>query len=150
MIEAISVIALFGGTFAFIWLGIYFGTKYIERMLLVQPPIDPNKPIVRRPPPRLRSPDWQGVLQMNKIIDGLKEALNVARGDTEARTTTHKIDPEIRDNLLASAAAGPICVSLGGVPFNNHHIEYWKQRARQAEARLAEAQQIIAKYRALP
>jgi hypothetical protein len=48
MMEALSVIALFGGTFAFIGLGLYFGSKYIDRMLPVQPPADPNKPIVRR------------------------------------------------------------------------------------------------------
>jgi hypothetical protein len=48
MMEALSVIALFGGTFAFIGLGIHFGAKYIDRMLLVQPPADPKKPIVRR------------------------------------------------------------------------------------------------------
>ncbi len=47
MLEALSVLALFGGTFAFIGCGLYFGSKYIDRMLLVQPPPDPNKPIVR-------------------------------------------------------------------------------------------------------
>lgn len=33
MMEALSVVALFGGVFAFIGLGLHFGTKYIDRML---------------------------------------------------------------------------------------------------------------------
>jgi hypothetical protein len=48
MMKALTIIALFGGTFAFIRLGVYFGSKYIDRMLCVRPPADPDKPIVRR------------------------------------------------------------------------------------------------------
>jgi len=46
--EAFLVIAIFGATFTSIWLAIHFGTKYIDRMLRVQPPADPKKPIVLR------------------------------------------------------------------------------------------------------
>jgi len=43
----------------------------------------------------------------------------------------------MRANMEAAAAVGSIGVSLGGVPFNNHHIEYWKSRALKAEAALS-------------
>jgi hypothetical protein len=49
MLEALSVLALFGGTFAFIALGLHFGFKWIDKMLHYHP-IDPGKPIVRRLP----------------------------------------------------------------------------------------------------
>jgi hypothetical protein len=38
---------LSGLTFAFISLSLHFGGKWIDKMLCVQPPQDPNKPIVR-------------------------------------------------------------------------------------------------------
>lgn len=49
MLEALSVIALFGGTGAFIWAGLHFGSKWIDKKLHYHPP-DPTKPIVRRLP----------------------------------------------------------------------------------------------------
>jgi hypothetical protein len=33
----------------------------------------------------------------------------------------------------------PLSCSQGGVPYNNFHIEYWKRRALEAEARTATA-----------
>ena len=47
MMEVLSVLALFGGTFAFIGFGLHCGSKYIDRMML-GPPLDPTKPIVRK------------------------------------------------------------------------------------------------------
>lgn len=38
-------ISFFGGTALMIWLGIHFGTKYIDKMLCL-PKRDPNDPIV--------------------------------------------------------------------------------------------------------
>lgn len=49
MMETLSVLALFGGTLAFIALGLHFGFKWIDKKLHYRP-IDPSKPIVRRLP----------------------------------------------------------------------------------------------------
>lgn len=47
----LAVVGMISGlTFTFISLGIYFGGRWIDKMLCVQPPIDPSKPIVRRSP----------------------------------------------------------------------------------------------------
>jgi hypothetical protein len=40
--------------------------------------------------------------------------------------------------IMPCGLAGPIICSAGGVPYNNEHIEYWKNRALAAEAKLAE------------
>lgn len=40
------VACLIGGTSGVIWLGIHFGSKWVDKMLCV--PTDPNKPLVRR------------------------------------------------------------------------------------------------------
>lgn len=47
MLETLSVLALFGGTFAFIALGLHFGFKWIDKALHYQP-LDTSKPIVRK------------------------------------------------------------------------------------------------------
>lgn len=52
--EYLIAFLVFGGTYLAIWLGCYFGGKWIDRMLGVRPPLDPNKPIVL-PHPRDRS-----------------------------------------------------------------------------------------------
>jgi len=43
--------AIIGGTSLTMWLAIHFGGKWIDKMLCVQPPYDPNKPLVRPYPP---------------------------------------------------------------------------------------------------
>lgn len=40
------------------------------------------------------------------------------------------------DDLMASMSCGPIMCSLGGIPYNNEHIEYWKRRVLYAEAKI--------------
>lgn len=46
--EKLAVVGMLSGlTFAFISLGFYFGGKWVDKMLCVQPPPDLSKPIVR-------------------------------------------------------------------------------------------------------
>lgn len=40
-------IGVIGGCSTFIWAGIHFGSRWIDKMLCVPPPLDPSKPIVR-------------------------------------------------------------------------------------------------------
>lgn len=43
----LAMFGIIGGTGSVIWLGIHFGSRWIDKMLGVQPPFDPSKPIVR-------------------------------------------------------------------------------------------------------
>lgn len=52
-----TVVGLIGGTASAIWLGIHYGSKWVDRMLCV-PPLDPNKPIVLPVPPASEPPEW--------------------------------------------------------------------------------------------
>jgi hypothetical protein len=45
---------------------------------------------------------------------------------------------------LFHPALSPVQCSLGGVPYNSEHIEYWKQRALAAEARSRDVKQLNA------
>lgn len=47
--DSVIVGAIIGGTAAFLWVGIHFGSKWVDKMLHFKP-VDPNKPIVRKHP----------------------------------------------------------------------------------------------------
>lgn len=51
MTQALVMTAIFLATTGFIWTGVHFGTKWIDRMLCYRP-ADLSKPIVRQSPPR--------------------------------------------------------------------------------------------------
>jgi hypothetical protein len=51
MKEALVMAAMVGGTLAFIRVCLFFGYRYIDKMLCVPPPVDLNKPIVLAAPP---------------------------------------------------------------------------------------------------
>lgn len=46
----LAMFGIIGGTGTLIWLGIHFGSRWIDRTLGVHPPLDPSKPIVRKLP----------------------------------------------------------------------------------------------------
>jgi hypothetical protein len=50
MTQHLIVIAVIAAPVLLIYTGIHFGSRWIDRMLCVQPPLDPNKPIVRKWP----------------------------------------------------------------------------------------------------
>lgn len=50
MMQHLVIIGLIAGCGLFLWAGIHFGSKWIDRKLGVWPPIDPSKPIVRQRP----------------------------------------------------------------------------------------------------
>jgi len=42
---------IIGGMAFSMWACVHFGTKYLEKIFFVPPPVDPSKPIVRRDRP---------------------------------------------------------------------------------------------------
>lgn len=44
--STLLIVGIVGGTSFLIWLGVHFGSKWIDRMLCVPPKRDPSQPIV--------------------------------------------------------------------------------------------------------
>lgn len=46
--EYIVVLGIVAAVLAVIRIGLYFGYRWIDKMLCVMPPVDPNKPIISK------------------------------------------------------------------------------------------------------